>query len=89
MEHTLLLRQPHLLCGFIHGDKSSIALPNVLHSITVEMPPGKVIILVFILSFVVIEAQRRREGKSPVADAIAGAGGYTRWANPEGRAVQY
>ena len=42
-----------------------------------------------LLSFVVIEAQRRREGKSPVADAIAGAGGYTRWANPEGRAVQY
>ena len=42
-----------------------------------------------LLSFVIIEAQRRREGRSPVADAIAGAGGYTRWANPEGRAVQY
>ncbi|TBU45483.1 hypothetical protein BD309DRAFT_860040, partial [Dichomitus squalens] len=39
-----------------------------------------------LLSFVILEERRRREGKSPVVDAIAGAGGYTRWANPGGRA---
>ncbi|TBU23546.1 hypothetical protein BD311DRAFT_810671 [Dichomitus squalens] len=39
-----------------------------------------------LLSFVILEERRRREGKSPVADAIAGAGGYTRWANSGGRA---